>query len=167
MQKVSPFYAELLSSLGPETELNQRIYLVTMSRVLPTTVGLGPYRDLTTVTREDVGQMVKDAFDDPLATGAGGRPRAADRPSCVKFIAVAQEYHKDGSPHFHVVVRLGHRMRFHACEEHAPSAAPHRQPLVLNAFRALECRAVHPHPLRGEAPRRHGHLDMARTGQCR
>ena len=111
-KKVSPFYAEFLASLGPETELNQRIYLVTISRVLPSTTGVAAYRDLSTLSREDVGRMVKDAFDDPIATRAGGRPRGEDGGGRVEFLAVAKEFHADGSPHFHVVVKLRHRMRF-------------------------------------------------------
>ena len=58
--KVSPFYDELLASLGPETELNQRIYLVPFSRVLPTVGTDHPYRDLSLLSRQDVALMVKD-----------------------------------------------------------------------------------------------------------
>ena len=111
-RKVSPFYDDLLASLGPETELNQRIYLVTFSRVLPTVAGEQGCRDLSDLSREDVGLMVKDAVDNPLAAGGGGRPRADDGTSRVEFLAVARELHADGSPHFHAALKLKHRMRF-------------------------------------------------------
>ena len=114
--KVSPFYAELLESVGRETDLNQRVYLVTMSRVLPATAGGEAYRDLRALSRADVGHMVQDAFDNPVRTASGGRPRGEVEASHVKFLAVAKEYHADGAPHFHVVVKLRHRMRFNAAK---------------------------------------------------
>ena len=142
-QKVSPFYDELLTSLGPETDLNQRVYLVTMSRVLPAARAGHAYRNMAHLAREDVGRMVRDAFDQPLATGAGGRPRAEAAASPVEFLAVAKEYHADGSPHFHVVVKLTHRMRFRAAKktlqdrEHMPShwSSSHRH--VWSAIRYI------------------------------
>ena len=111
-QKASAFYADLIATLGPEADLNQRVYLVTVSRVLPGNGAGHGYRDLAEVAREDVGRMVRDAFENPLTTGAGGRPRAGDAGSRVQFLAVAKEFHADGSPHFHIVVKLAHRMRF-------------------------------------------------------
>ena len=115
-RKVPPFYADFLGSLGPETDLNQRVYLVTLSRVFRAMAPGHGYRDLADVTREDVGRMVRDAFEHPLRTQAGGRPRAGVPEPLVHFLAVAKEYHADGSPHFHIVVKLAHRMRFKAAK---------------------------------------------------
>ena len=64
-QKASPLYADLLASLGLETDLNQHIYLPTCSRVLPTSGAGEAFRDLKGSKRDDVGLMVKGAFDNP------------------------------------------------------------------------------------------------------
>ena len=66
--KVSPFYADLLESVGREMDLNQRVYLVTISRVLPGSAGGEAYRDLRPLSRKDVGHMVQDAFDTTLSS---------------------------------------------------------------------------------------------------
>ena len=159
-RKASPFYAELLASLGPESELNQRIYLATFSRVLPTEA-LGPaYRDLRDLSREDVGLMVKDALDDPLPTGAGGRPRTEDGTSRVEFLAAARECHADGSPRVHVVVELRRRMRFMPAKYTLQQR--HRVPSdwFSKSLPVVECRPLHPHPV---ADKGHGglrHLDL-------
>ena len=142
-QKVSTFYDELLTTLGPEADLNQRVYLVTMSRVLPAVRTDHGYRNLAELTREDVGRMVREAFDHPLASRAGGRPRGDDAPSRVQLLAVAKEFHADGCAHFHVVVKLTHRMRFRAAKytlqerEHVPShwSSSHRH--VWSAVRYI------------------------------
>ena len=47
-----------------------------------------------------------------METAAGGRPRRDDGSSRVEFVAVARELYADGTPHFHAVVKLRHRMRF-------------------------------------------------------
>ena len=140
-QKVSPFYVALLASLGPETDLNQRVYLVTVSRVFRGTAAGHGYRDLAEVTREDVGRMVRDAFEHPLNTQAGGRPRADGAERLVFLVAVAKEYHADGSPHFHIVVKFAHRMRFKA----AKYTVQHREGLpTIVAFPALDRHPLHP-----------------------
>ena len=63
------------------------MYLATISRVLPRPAAGQAYRDLTGLTREDVGLMAKDAFDCPLGAGQGGRPRADDGTRRVEFLA--------------------------------------------------------------------------------
>ena len=105
-QKVAPYSHSFRASLGVEdATASQYVYLITMSRVLPG--ALANYRDLRELSRQDVCSMVRDAFDNPAASPSGaGRPRAGGQQSCVKFVAVAQESHEDGSPHFHVAVRL-------------------------------------------------------------
>ena len=151
-QKVSPFYADLLASVGPESELNQRIYLVTISRVLCSTAGGGGYRDLSTLSREDVGRMVKDAFDNPIVTGAGGRPRGADSASRVEFLAVAIP--RGRGPTLPRSREAPAQDAFHACKGKSPTTPPHTEPLVIDAFAAVECRTLHPRAVSEEAARR-------------
>ena len=113
LQKMAPYSHDFRATLGDEaTDANQLVYLVTISRVLPGAVA--NYRDLRELSRQDVCTMVRDAFDNPMAPPSGaGRPRAAgQQQSFVKLVAVAQESHEDGSPHYHVVVRLSGRRRW-------------------------------------------------------
>ena len=112
-QKAPAFSAPFRCSLGTEVgDANQQVYLVTISRVLPGKVS--EYRNISELTREQICNMVRDAFDNPLAAPSGaGRPRTAlEGRALVQLVVVAKESHEDGSPHFHVVARLGHRMRF-------------------------------------------------------
>ena len=111
--KVSPFYVALLEELGGEDgAANQRVYLGTISRVLPGVRAIVGYRDIETLTRAELVAMIRDAFDDPVCTGvAGGRPRASAE-SPVDFVITAKEAHADGSSHFHFVVKLSRNMRF-------------------------------------------------------
>ena len=112
-QKTAAFVEVFRNSLGDEAlDANQQVYLITISRVLPGK--MAEYRGMVDLTREDVCGMIRDAFDHPVAPPTGaGRPRAdAGGHGLVQFVTVAKEKHADGSPHFHVVVRLRHRMRF-------------------------------------------------------
>lgn len=109
----------LLDEGGEEANAVQRVYLVTISRVIAARLEDGrPYKDLATMSREDVGLAIRDALDNPLPTGArGGRPRAAavdgvDQASLVSFLVVFRERHADGSVHFHIVVKLAKNFRF-------------------------------------------------------
>ncbi|CAK0871463.1 unnamed protein product [Prorocentrum cordatum] len=100
--------AEKLDSL-------QWVYLVTISRVLDATLPDGrQYRDLGTMSREDIGKAAADAFNNPIPTGsAGGRPRKEpDGQALVSMALVFQEKHKDGAIHFHVAVKLTRSGRF-------------------------------------------------------
>ena len=89
-RKDPSFGKEFRESLDVEDDsANQQVYLVTISRVLPGTVS--EYRDLRTVTRAEVAAMVRDAFDDPLPSALGGRPRAAgDDNALIELVVVAQ-----------------------------------------------------------------------------
>ena len=111
-QKVAPYGRAFRTTLGDETaNAVQCVYLITISRVLSDAAA--NYRDIRELSRQEVCNMVRDAFDNPAASQSGaGRPRAGDQQSVVKFVAVAQESHEDGSPHFHVVVRLNTKMRW-------------------------------------------------------
>ena len=113
-KKAPEWLTDFCDSLGQEQEgTNLQVYLVTFSRVFAGTAVA--YRDLRTVTKPELAVMVRDALENPIAPSRGGRPRASnngDDTSLVELVAVAQEEHRDGSPHFHVALRLVHRMRF-------------------------------------------------------
>ena len=111
-QKVAPYARAFRATLGDEAaNAVQCVYLITISRVLSDAAT--NYRDMRELSRQAVCNMVRDAFDNPAASQSGaGRPRAGGQQSVVKFVAVAQESHEDGSPHFHVVVRLNKCMRW-------------------------------------------------------
>ena len=114
VRKTSLFYLALLEELGGEdVGANQRFYLVTISRVLPRVAAATGYRDLETLTRQDVEGMVRDAFDNPLPLPgkSAGRPRSREG-ALLELVVVAKEAHADGSTHFHVAVKLKCCMRF-------------------------------------------------------
>ena len=118
LKKSSSLYVTLKDSVGREgTDLNQQVYLVTFSRVLPTEPWAQQCRDLAQTSRKDVADMLQDAFENPTVCSAGGRPRAADGDKDIlDLVLVAKEHHADGSPHFHAVVKLRRRMRFKAAK---------------------------------------------------
>ena len=111
--KTSPFYLSLLEELGAENpDARQMVYLVTVSRVLPGVAATAGYRDLSTLTRAELVEMIKDSFENPLVVAsAAGRPRASDDP-LVLLVVVAKELHADGTTHFHAAVKLSKQMRF-------------------------------------------------------
>ncbi len=108
----SPWFLALLEDVGSEDGgANQQIFLITVSRVLPEVMASAGFRDVETLTRAELRDMVRDAFDDPVHRTSVGRPRACTE-SKVEVAIVAREYHADGSAHFHVVVKLNANMRF-------------------------------------------------------
>ena len=111
--KTSPCHVALLDALGKEDDdANQRIYLGTVSRVLPRARATAGYRDTGTLTKTELMTMVRSSIDDPVSTGLrGGRPRARTS-SPIDIAIVAQEAHADGSSHFHFIVKLLYNMRF-------------------------------------------------------
>jgi hypothetical protein len=110
--KLSPFYMSLLEDAGRQDDnANQQIYLITVSRALPGARLASGLRDLETLTRAELLDMLRDAFDNPVASTGGGRPRSRSG-SIVDAVIVAMERHADGSVHFHVVVRLSEKQRF-------------------------------------------------------
>ena len=101
---------DLVASLGQEDPNKKaRVYLATISRLLPDTLAeVDSLVDTATLTRQVVGEAVKNAFDNPLPRSDGkGAPvnRAGDQ-GMVKKLAVFKEFHTDGTPHFHVAVAL-------------------------------------------------------------
>ena len=113
MGKTSPFYLDLLADMGEEvSDANQRVYLGTVSHVLPGAHVAGKYRNIENLDKAELASFVRDAFDNPITTGnAGGRPRTR-QDSPVDMIIVVKEAHADGTSHFHFVVRLTRCMRF-------------------------------------------------------
>jgi hypothetical protein len=99
--------AVLLAGLGKEdASSKQLVYLGTVSRVLPETLAATDLVDVNTLQRQDVLEMVKKAFDEPLASpGRAGRP-VTRQYSIVKRVIVFKEDHEDGDTHFHIAVLL-------------------------------------------------------------
>lgn len=96
----------LLDDLGEETPGARRlVYLVTISRVLAATLAATNFRDVKSLSREQVADFVRDAFDNPVAMATGGRPVHREG-GVVDKLAVFKEPHNDGDEHFHVAVRL-------------------------------------------------------------
>ena len=97
----------------------QEIYLVTISRIRAATLPNGiQYQDLENLGRAEIGEAVRDAFDNPESAGLGGRPRrqGVDAISMVVFLVVFREHHEDDAVHFHCVVKLRKQMRFAAAK---------------------------------------------------
>ena len=109
--KTSPWYLALLEDLGHEDgNANNLVYLGTVSRVLPRTAA--GHRDIEAITKPELVNMVRDAFDNPVGAGsAGGRPRTRTG-SPVDFVVAVKEPHADGTSHFHFVVKLRWTMKF-------------------------------------------------------
>ena len=80
--KASPFYEKLLSAMGSEdANANQMVYLVTVSRMLPGAAVGGCYRDLEKLSRRELADAIRDAFEKPVSTAArAGRPRTREGP---------------------------------------------------------------------------------------
>ena len=98
--------AKVVTELGEEdTSAKLLVYLVTISRVLPATLAATDLRDISDMSRSEVRDAVVQAFDEPLASTSGGRPRTRTE-SIVKKIVVFMENHADGTTHFHVAVLL-------------------------------------------------------------
>jgi len=118
-QKTASFLKMLLDLKGEKDDARQQIYLVTISRVLAARLEDGrAYADLTDMERKTIGDAVREAFDHPESTAAGGRPRSRDAqlPSLISLLAVFRELHEDKSVHFHVVVKLTEFYRFGAAK---------------------------------------------------
>ena len=109
--------ASVIQELGPEDAAKkQKVYLATVSRVLPDTLSASDLIDVTKLNRETIRDMFLDSFDDPLDSNRGGRPRADRDGSIVSKMVVAQESHASGELHFHVAVTLKSSMSFAAAK---------------------------------------------------
>lgn len=112
IQKTPEAYLDLLTEMGPENKhARQHLYLITLSRVIPDrAAGLG-LRSLEALSRSQVASFVRDAFNNPVVSAAGGRPRTLEGER-VEMVLVCREKHADGSSHFHAVVKLREASRF-------------------------------------------------------
>ena len=111
-RKVPRAYFDLLTQVGREdSTARQYVYLVTLSRAIPdTATGLG-LRSLDALSRSQGADFVKDAFNNPVASAAGGRPRTVEG-GRVEMLLVCREKHADGSAHFHFSVKWSEYSRF-------------------------------------------------------
>ena len=115
---VKSLLEQLLEQKGERSNAVQWVYLVTISHVIEASLSDGrPYANLQQLSRQHIGEAIRDAFDKPVPNACGGRPRAApggegEGPSLVAFVVVFRELHSDGSVHFHAVVRLTKPYRF-------------------------------------------------------
>ena len=113
MADAQTFAEQWRSKLGSEQEgRGKTFYLVTLSHLLGETAAVGELKDLGNVTRKQVADAVKLAFNDPLPPrGGGGRPRVAQG-GIVRKLVVFLETHMDGTKHFHVAVLLAVQARW-------------------------------------------------------
>ena len=83
--------------LGPEDNgigrIRQKVYLITFARVLAQTALANPrLKDPSTMNRQTIMNVVRDAVDHPMLGSGGGRP--ADREaSPIEKIVVFRENH--------------------------------------------------------------------------
>jgi hypothetical protein len=109
--KSSPFYVTFHDLGREDNSANQQVYLITISRLLVGSAASNRYRDVSTIKKQELIEMIRDAWENPVVAGAtGGRPRT--RGSLVDVIVVVQEAHADGSVHFHAAIKLFVGMRF-------------------------------------------------------
>ena len=112
--------------IGPETTSQDRVgrvYLGTISRVLSSTLAASPHlRDPGTLRRDAVRDAVLDAWENPLDSVRGGRPRFDNGGGVASKMLVAMERHADGSFHFHVAVKLHPCRHADGCLSLAPAA---------------------------------------------
>ena len=97
--KAPAAFVPIFGELGCEDKAaRQQVYLATAARVLPGTRASSVYKDVAKLARAELLNMVRDAFDNPVAGASGGRSRAStDSPFDVTI--VARELHADGSAH--------------------------------------------------------------------
>ena len=110
-EKSSPFRVTFHDLGREDNGANQQVYIITGSRLLVGSAASNRYRDVSTITKQELIEMIRDALENPVVVGAaGGRPRT--RGSIVDVIVVVQEAHADGSVHFHAAIKLFVGMRF-------------------------------------------------------
>ena len=87
---------------------------MTMFRIFADTGVQAGSQDVSELSREAVGNAVRDALHCPNVGPLGGRPRQNGQ--VVEKLVVFQEAHQDGSKHFHVAVTLSSQQRFAAAK---------------------------------------------------
>ena len=96
-----------LEHLGEEVPgARCQVYLLSFSRLLPDTLASsnGQLRSLDGLTKDELVDFVRDAFENP-ENAVAGRPRQREGP-LVRKVVVVSETHADGSIHFHGAVLL-------------------------------------------------------------
>ena len=91
-----------------DVDARLKVYLISFSRLLPETLvgAQGGLRSLDTLTRRQLAEFVKDAFESPAGSESGaGRPRERDGPLLRKVVVVCEK-HEDDSWHFHAAALL-------------------------------------------------------------
>ena len=99
--------AEVVQGLGAEeTNFKHQAHLLTISRVLPGTLDSTDLRDIQAMSRQEVADCVRLAFDNPVYPPGTGGQRRSKADGLVQKLVVFQEEHSDGSKHFHIAVKL-------------------------------------------------------------
>lgn len=136
------------------------VYLATVANLRPETLAADQtLQDVGALSRQDIARSFRDAFDNPLQNGKGGRPCARKGP-VVRRLVVVRESHSSGLPHFHVALRL----RAQRCFLPAKKTLRARHGLAVHFFRrfALLCCAHVPENRSGSLPHFLGPVAMKR-----
>ena len=104
-------FAESLPTELSSNHRSQSVYLCTIARVLPGTLQAADFKDVRRMTRQQIGDCVRAAFNDPIVE-PGQAGRRAVEAEVVKKLAVFQEAHEDGEPHFHIAILLNAERRW-------------------------------------------------------
>ena len=109
----------IIDTMGAEDRTSkQAVYLVTFSRVLPDVREERGLCDVSTLSRQEIANKVRDAWDHPLTDSGRGRPRVRvdegdeGTASVLLKIAVFREIHVSGDIHYHAALKLARSMRF-------------------------------------------------------
>ena len=107
-------------NLGKEPEVASyanKVYLVTLSRVLSSTLASRPdLRGPGTLDREEICRALFDAFEIPMVKSRGGRPRPEDGGPRILKSLVAKLFGADVTLHVHVGIELASQQRFRAAK---------------------------------------------------
>lgn len=88
--------AEVVQGLGAEeTNFKHQVHLLTISRVLPGTLASTDLRDIQSMSRQEVADCVRLAFDNPVHPPATGGQRRSKAEGLVHKLVVFQEEHSD------------------------------------------------------------------------
>ena len=109
--------AAIIQGMGAENQgCKNRVYLGTFSHLLPETIDVQGLLDPKDLTREQVARAVMDAWNNPIQSNRGGRPRAANAAgtdgAVVEKLVVFREHHASGGVHFHIAVKLTRSLSF-------------------------------------------------------
>ena len=102
-QRPADFIKEVLEATGDErNDAKQLVYLITISRVLPSTLDATDLRDIKDMSREEVVACMRDACS------SNGREAGI-----IQKLVVFKENHASGEVHFHIAIKFyGRGQRF-------------------------------------------------------